>query len=111
MFHSETSNKKSHIFAYIQLTGSENGDSHSEDNSSSFIRQLGKILMPFTETWEISYIEQREIGFFVQFNNEIDALDFSLSFLERIKETNDFEVRWQSIVVMMFYLPKGKMKN
>ena len=93
MFPNETSNEKSHIFAYIQLTGAENGDSHLEDNSSSFVRQLGNILMPFTETWEISYIEQRERGFFVQFNSEIDALDFSLSFLERIKETNDFEVR------------------
>ena len=86
MFTSETSDKKSHIFAYIQLTGLENGDSHSEDNSSSFVRQLGKILMPFTETWEISYIEQREKGFFVQFKREIDVLDFSLSFLEKMKK-------------------------
>ena len=88
----ETSNKKSHIFVYIQLSGPENNDTHLEDNSSSFIRQLGNVLMPLTETWEISYIEQRERGFFVQFKHEKDALDFSLSFLERMKETNDFEV-------------------
>ena len=92
MLPSETSNKKSNIFVYIQLSGSENDDYHLEDNSSSFIRQLGNILMHLTETWEISNIKQRERGFFIQFKHVIDALDFSLSFLERMKETNDFGV-------------------
>jgi len=88
----KTSNKTPHIFVYVQLLDPKNNDPHLEDSSSSFIRQLGNILMPFTETWEISYIEQRERGFFVQFKHEIDALDFSLAFLERVRETNDFEV-------------------
>lgn len=88
----KTSNKTPHIFVYVQLLDPKNNDPHLEDSSSSFIRQLGNLLMPFTETWEISYIEQRERGFFVQFKHEIDALDFSLAFLERVRETNDFEV-------------------
>ena len=70
---SETSNKKSNIFVYIQLSDSKNDDPHIEDSSSSFVRQLGNILMPLTETWEISYIEQREKGFFVQFKHKIDT--------------------------------------
>ena len=88
----KTSNKTPHIFVYIQLSDPKNNDLHLEDSSSSFIRQLGNILMPFTETWEISYIEQRERGFFVQFKHEIDALDFSLAFLEKVRDTNDLEV-------------------
>jgi len=88
----KTSNKTSHIFVYVQLSNPKNNDFHLEESSSSFVRQLGNLLMPFTETWEISYIEQRERGFFVQFKHEIDALDFSLAFLKKVRDTNDLEV-------------------
>lgn len=88
----KTSADKSFILEYVQLFVPETDDSITEVDYSSHIRNLGNILMPLTETWDTESLEQEENGFFIQFEQESDAVDFALSLLEKTKENRDFEV-------------------
>jgi len=66
----------------------------TDGNQSSFLmKRLGNVLMLLAESFGSNHLEQGENGFYIQFNQNEDILNFCLSTLEHIREDEELSVR------------------